>query len=253
MRFRSTIFALAAALWSGTAERAWAIAGCDAFSAALRTEASDMQVEFGRAIVVSRTRSDSNVFDVTTQGRRRRDPELPRRRIPPLRGAHRRAGERPHEHEFRALSDRGAQGGAGMGRGQEPRRPARDDRGRARISRRLARARRRLCRRQDRGAPAWRRESRADGDRLRSHVRHRRPGGRVSEVRFHHLERRRVDEALPRILERALEEGRRVLVRAASERNGRRRSTSDCGPMTTQASCRTARPATAIRRASRSF
>jgi DNA polymerase-3 subunit chi len=39
----------------------------------------------------------------------------------------------------------------------------------------------------------------------------------VSEIRFHHLERRRVDEALPRILERALEEGRRVLVRASSE------------------------------------
>ena len=39
----------------------------------------------------------------------------------------------------------------------------------------------------------------------------------MSEVRFHHLERRRVDEALPRILERALEEGRRVLVRASSE------------------------------------
>jgi DNA polymerase-3 subunit chi len=39
----------------------------------------------------------------------------------------------------------------------------------------------------------------------------------VSEVRFHHLERRRVDEALPGILERALEEGRRVVVRASSE------------------------------------
>jgi DNA polymerase-3 subunit chi len=39
----------------------------------------------------------------------------------------------------------------------------------------------------------------------------------VSEVRFHHLERRRVDEALPRLLERAFEEGRRVLVRASSE------------------------------------
>ena len=39
----------------------------------------------------------------------------------------------------------------------------------------------------------------------------------MSEVRFHHLERRRIDEALPRILERALEEGRRVLVRATSE------------------------------------
>jgi DNA polymerase III subunit chi len=39
----------------------------------------------------------------------------------------------------------------------------------------------------------------------------------VSEVRFHHLERRRVDQALPRLLERALEEGRRVVVRASSE------------------------------------
>jgi DNA polymerase III subunit chi len=39
----------------------------------------------------------------------------------------------------------------------------------------------------------------------------------VTEVRFHHLERRRVDQALPRLLERALEEGRRVLVRASSD------------------------------------
>jgi len=39
----------------------------------------------------------------------------------------------------------------------------------------------------------------------------------VSEVRFHHLERRRVDQALPRLIERALEEGRRVVVRASSE------------------------------------
>lgn len=39
----------------------------------------------------------------------------------------------------------------------------------------------------------------------------------MSEVRFHHLERRRIDEALPRILERALEEGQRVVVRAASD------------------------------------
>jgi DNA polymerase III subunit chi len=39
----------------------------------------------------------------------------------------------------------------------------------------------------------------------------------VTEVRFHHLERRRVDQALPRLLERALEEGGRVLVRAASD------------------------------------
>jgi len=39
----------------------------------------------------------------------------------------------------------------------------------------------------------------------------------MTEIRFHHLERRRVDQALPPLLERALEEGRRVLVRASSE------------------------------------
>ncbi|HEY1783002.1 MAG TPA: hypothetical protein VGG79_21695 [Roseiarcus sp.] len=66
MRIRSTIFALAGA-WTASLEPAWALAGCDAFTSALRTEASDMQVEFGRAVVVSRTRSDSNVFDVTTR------------------------------------------------------------------------------------------------------------------------------------------------------------------------------------------
>jgi DNA polymerase-3 subunit chi len=39
----------------------------------------------------------------------------------------------------------------------------------------------------------------------------------VTEIRFYHLERRRVDQALPTLLERALEESRRVLVRASSE------------------------------------
>ena len=39
----------------------------------------------------------------------------------------------------------------------------------------------------------------------------------MTETRFYHLERRRVDEALPTLLEHALEEGRRVLVRVASD------------------------------------
>ncbi len=39
----------------------------------------------------------------------------------------------------------------------------------------------------------------------------------MTEVRFHHLERRRVDQALPSLLEAALEEGRRVVVRASSD------------------------------------
>ena len=39
----------------------------------------------------------------------------------------------------------------------------------------------------------------------------------MTEIRFHHLERRRIDQALPRLLEQALEEGRRVLVRTSSD------------------------------------
>ena len=39
----------------------------------------------------------------------------------------------------------------------------------------------------------------------------------MTETRFYHLERRRVDEALPTLLEHALDEGRRVLVRASSD------------------------------------
>ena len=39
----------------------------------------------------------------------------------------------------------------------------------------------------------------------------------MSEFRFHHLERRRIDQALPDLLERALETGRRVVVRASSD------------------------------------
>jgi DNA polymerase-3 subunit chi len=37
------------------------------------------------------------------------------------------------------------------------------------------------------------------------------------EARFHHLERRRVDQALPRLIESAREEGRRVVVCASSD------------------------------------
>jgi DNA polymerase-3 subunit chi len=37
------------------------------------------------------------------------------------------------------------------------------------------------------------------------------------EARFHHLERRRIDQALPRLIERAREEGRRLVVRASSD------------------------------------
>ncbi len=67
MRLGPTVMALALAAWSANGQPAWALATCDSFTAALRTNASDLGVEFSRAIVVSRTRSDANVFDVTTK------------------------------------------------------------------------------------------------------------------------------------------------------------------------------------------
>jgi DNA polymerase III subunit chi len=39
----------------------------------------------------------------------------------------------------------------------------------------------------------------------------------MAEFRFHHLERRRVDQALPDILQRALDDGRRAVVRGSSD------------------------------------
>ncbi len=67
MRLGSKVLALAVAALGATADPAWALVGCDAFSASLRSGASDMGVEFSHAIVVSRTRSDATVFDVTTK------------------------------------------------------------------------------------------------------------------------------------------------------------------------------------------
>jgi hypothetical protein len=67
MRLRSTALALALAAWGAGGEAAWAVASCDGFTSALRTGASDMGVDFSRAVVVSRTRSGANVYDVTTK------------------------------------------------------------------------------------------------------------------------------------------------------------------------------------------
>ena len=67
MRLNATVLALALAGWGAGVAPAWAIAGCDAFTAAMKTSAADMGVEFSRAIVVSRTRSDAMVYDVTTK------------------------------------------------------------------------------------------------------------------------------------------------------------------------------------------
>ena len=67
MRVGCRVVTLALAMSAAGAAPAWAVAGCDAFMSALRSGASDMGVDFSRAIVVSRSRSDSSVFDVTTK------------------------------------------------------------------------------------------------------------------------------------------------------------------------------------------
>ncbi|HEY3718587.1 MAG TPA: hypothetical protein VGL41_00435 [Roseiarcus sp.] len=41
--------------------------GCDAFMAKLRAEARDLQVDFSHALIVSRAKSDSEVFDISTK------------------------------------------------------------------------------------------------------------------------------------------------------------------------------------------
>jgi hypothetical protein len=44
-----------------------ALSSCDAFIEKLRTAASDLHVDFNHALVVSRARSDTDVFDITTK------------------------------------------------------------------------------------------------------------------------------------------------------------------------------------------
>lgn len=67
MRLRLTGLALALAAWSASGGPAMALAGCDAFLTALRMNASDLGVEYSRAIVVSRARLNASDFDITTK------------------------------------------------------------------------------------------------------------------------------------------------------------------------------------------
>ena len=50
------------------ASAASALMACDAFVEKLRAEARDLQVDFSHALIVSRARSDSEVFDISTKG-----------------------------------------------------------------------------------------------------------------------------------------------------------------------------------------
>ncbi|MGD0183652.1 MAG: hypothetical protein ABSC25_00195 [Roseiarcus sp.] len=59
---------VALCLCAAPAQAGSGLAGCDAFIDKLRTGASDLHVDFTHALIVSRARSDTDVFDVTTKG-----------------------------------------------------------------------------------------------------------------------------------------------------------------------------------------
>ena len=231
---------------------------CDAFIDKLRTAASDLGVDFSHALVVSRARSDIDVFDITTKSEIDGDTELPRRPAVALRGANRpnRRATRA-DSRVRGFPGGGAARGARLGGGQGANHGARDGAGRARISQGLARARRRLHLRQDRGARAGRRQPRPDRHRHRhapsfssAPNENRGAGGRIPLSPPRAAANR--SGACPTF-------SRRRWPRAGASssrrrrRNGSRRSTSGCGPTPTKASCRTARRATASRKRSRSI
>jgi len=68
MRTQAAAIAIGFALAATPTAAKSPLSGCDAFTAALRADASELQVDFTHAIVVSRARSDENVFDITTSG-----------------------------------------------------------------------------------------------------------------------------------------------------------------------------------------
>ena len=64
---RSAALAFAAAICAVAPASAAGVVGCDAFLEKLRIEGSEIGVDYTHALVVSRTRSDTTVFDVTTK------------------------------------------------------------------------------------------------------------------------------------------------------------------------------------------
>ena len=64
-RIGSSALALALAINGAAAKPA--LTGCDSFIEKLRKDASEMQVEFSHSLIVSRAKSDENVFDITTK------------------------------------------------------------------------------------------------------------------------------------------------------------------------------------------
>ena len=66
MSWRPGVAVVLLAMASAPATAKPALTGCDAFIEKLRLAASDMQVDFSHSLVVSRAKTEVNVFDITT-------------------------------------------------------------------------------------------------------------------------------------------------------------------------------------------
>lgn len=67
MREIAALAVLALMAASSPAAAKAGLIGCDAFLDKLRMDAADLQVDFTHAVVVSRTKTDQQVFDITTK------------------------------------------------------------------------------------------------------------------------------------------------------------------------------------------
>ncbi|MGD1037602.1 MAG: hypothetical protein ABR878_10475 [Roseiarcus sp.] len=67
MRSGLGLAVVALCLGAAPAQADSGLAGCDAFIEKLRIAASDLGVDFTHALIVSRARSDTDVFDITTK------------------------------------------------------------------------------------------------------------------------------------------------------------------------------------------
>ena len=67
MRFHFALLTLVIAAWGAARRASLGACGMRRVHRRLAAGGSDMRVDFYRAVVVSRTHSDANVFDVTTR------------------------------------------------------------------------------------------------------------------------------------------------------------------------------------------
>ena len=205
---RSAVLLLALAGAGAPALAKSALSGCDAFVEKLRLAASDMRVEFTHvARRLARQAPTSACSTSRTKVDVDGDADLPRRRIHAFRSAHRRAGVGAHRNRFRAILGGGDARGDRLGREPRPKRCCAAWRAtRANISTpRGSAATSSIAGKTEEHAPGGVSLGLIATETDRAFIIVGPQGNRatVREFRFHHLERRPIDQALPDLLERA--------------------------------------------------